>query len=87
VPKTVNNQKVLRELGRRIRTARQSSDLTQEKAAAAAGIDYKRWQKLEQGTVNATVRTLNRAAAVLGLTFWELVGGPPPKKPRPRRRA
>jgi transcriptional regulator with XRE-family HTH domain len=87
VPKTVNNQKVLHELGRRIRAARQQSGLTQEKAAATASIDYKRWQRLEQGTVNATVRTLSRAAAALGLTFWDLVGGPPPKKPRPRRGA
>lgn len=63
---------VQRTLGRRIRAARVEAELTQEEAAAAAEIDYKRWQRLEAGEVNATVRTLVRVAAALDVSFWEL---------------
>lgn len=68
---------VQKEIGRRIRDARVAAGLTQEAAAAAAGIDAKRWQRLEQGSVNATVRTLGRVAEALGMTFWALVGAAP----------
>ncbi|MBI4700813.1 MAG: helix-turn-helix transcriptional regulator [Deltaproteobacteria bacterium] len=47
--------------------------MTQEAAAAAAGIDYKRWQRIEQGAVNPTVRTLVRVAAALGTNLWALL--------------
>jgi transcriptional regulator with XRE-family HTH domain len=64
---------VLRGVGARIRAARIDAGLSQEQAAAQAAIDYKRWQRLEEGSVNPTVRTLVRVAAALGLSFWELV--------------
>lgn len=64
---------VLREVGRRVRLAREAAGLTQEAAAAAAGIDYKRWQRIEQGAVNPTVRTLVRVAAALGTNLWALL--------------
>ena len=73
---------LLREIGGRVRAARESRGLTQEEAAHAAGIDYKRWQRLEQGTVNPTVKTLERAAQALGSSFWNLVR----PKTRTRRR-
>jgi transcriptional regulator with XRE-family HTH domain len=73
---------LLREIGGRVRAARESRGLTQEEAAHAAGIDYKRWQRLEQGTVNPTVKTLERAAQALGSSFWNLVRA----KARTRRR-
>ena len=69
---------VQKEIGRRLREARLAAGLTQEEAAAAAGIDAKRWQRLEQGSVNATLRTLGRVAEALGMTFWALVGTTPP---------
>lgn len=65
---------VQRQIGRRIRAARANAGLTQEEAAAKAGIDYKRWQRVEAGEVNATIRTLNRVATTLGITLWELCG-------------
>ncbi len=68
-------EKVQLKLGRRIRAARRAADLTQEDAAAAAGIDAKRWQRLEAGQVNPTVRTLVRVAEAVGTDFWALVGG------------
>lgn len=50
--------------------------MTQEDAAHVAGIDYKRWQRLEQGDVNPTVKTLERVALALGTSFWNLVAVP-----------
>lgn len=67
---------VLREVGRRIRAAREAVELTQEEAAGQAGIDYKRYQRLEAGSVNATVRTLARVASALSTSFWQLVAEP-----------
>jgi transcriptional regulator with XRE-family HTH domain len=63
----------LREIGRRIRLARESVGLTQEEAAGRSRIDYKRWQRIELGSVNVTVRTLLRVAATLDKTIWELL--------------
>jgi transcriptional regulator with XRE-family HTH domain len=60
-----------------MRRARRRAALTQEAAANAAGIDVKRWQRLEAGTVNATVRTLVAVASALGVSFWKLVGAAP----------
>ncbi|HNS98792.1 MAG TPA: helix-turn-helix transcriptional regulator [Polyangiaceae bacterium] len=71
-PKAVRD--VLLELARRIRDARRAAGLTQEAAASRANIDYKRWQRLEEGTVNPTVQTLVRVADALGTDLWHLVG-------------
>ncbi|MGC3999592.1 MAG: helix-turn-helix transcriptional regulator [Anaeromyxobacter sp.] len=68
--------KALKEVGRRIRAARVRADLTQEAVAASSGIDYKRYQRLEQGAVNPTIRTLLRVSAAIGVDLWELLGGP-----------
>jgi transcriptional regulator with XRE-family HTH domain len=82
--------KVLRELGRRVRSARIALDLTQEQAAAAADIDYKHWQAIEAGRANATMRTLVHVARALRMTVWELLGPEAPveepKRARVRRR-
>lgn len=64
---------VLRRLGARLRRLREVAELTQETAADRAGIDVKRWQRLEAGEVNPTVRTLDRAAHALGTDFWTVV--------------
>ena len=79
-------EKVLKELGRRIGRARLAANLTQEEAAAACGIDYKRWQELEAGRVNATMRTLVRVAKGLGIGVWDLLGSAPAPEATPRRR-
>lgn len=47
--------------------------MTQEEAAHTAGIDYKRWQRLERGAVNPTAKTLARSAEALGSSFWDLL--------------
>lgn len=68
-----NESGVLREAGRRIAVAREGLDLTQEEAAHRARIDYKRWQRLESGTVNATLRTLLRVAEALDMSVWVML--------------
>jgi len=79
---------VLREVGRRIQQARLAAGLTQEQAAARAGIDYKRWQRIEQGGVNPTIRTLVSVASALDTTVWTLLGPPEPEPARaPARRS
>jgi transcriptional regulator with XRE-family HTH domain len=72
---------ILRELGLRIQRARVTGGLTQEQAASDSGIDYKRWQRLEEGSVNPTVKTLHRVASALDVPFWDLFA------PLQRRRA
>jgi len=64
---------VLTEIGQRIQARRLEIGLTQDAAAHRAEIDYKRWQRLEQGTVNATVRTLVRVAQALEVSLWVLL--------------
>ena len=66
-------RQILEAIGARIERARRAAGLTQEDAAHRARIDYKRWQRLESGDVNATVRTLVRVAKALGVDFWTLV--------------
>jgi transcriptional regulator with XRE-family HTH domain len=72
VPKATERP-VLDEIGARIRAARQAAGLSQEDAAHRAGIGAKRWQQLEYGNVNVTVRTLVRVAAACKTDFWTLV--------------
>jgi DNA-binding XRE family transcriptional regulator len=65
--------RILKEVGACVRASRVASKMTQEDAAHRAKIDYKRWQRLERGEVNATVRTLVRVSAALGVEFWALM--------------
>ncbi|MBA3464254.1 MAG: helix-turn-helix transcriptional regulator [Deltaproteobacteria bacterium] len=63
---------VLRDLSKRIRAARKALALTQEDAAHQAKIDYKRYQRIEAGEVNVTVKTIVRIAMALETTFGAL---------------
>lgn len=57
----------------RVRRAREHTGMTQEDTAATARIDYKRYQRLEAGTVNATIRTLARVAEALDTDLWTML--------------
>ena len=50
---------------RNIRAWRQRRALTQEEVASRSRIDYKRFQRIEAGQINLTLRTLERIARVL----------------------
>ena len=65
----------LRELAERLRSARNRAGLTQEALAARADVDYRRYQRLEQGRVNATFKTLVRVASALEISVWQLLAG------------
>lgn len=53
-------------LGRALRNARQTQDLTQMQAATIAGISRTEWSGLELGQRDATLWIVNRAAAAVG---------------------
>ena len=58
-----------------LRAVRKKRGLTQEEAAHAAGMHARHYQKLEEGTVNATIRTLERLCAALKVDIADLFGG------------
>jgi transcriptional regulator with XRE-family HTH domain len=66
--------RVVRKLAGQIRTARIEAGLTQEEAAERGGIPYKRFQSIEHGAANVTVKTLARISAAVGLTISQLTG-------------
>jgi len=75
VPSAAEQRRILKELGSLVRRARERAGMTQEEAAGRARIDYKRYQRLESGSVNATFRTLARVAQALGTDVWTLLRG------------
>jgi transcriptional regulator with XRE-family HTH domain len=88
VARASSTNAIQRIIGDRLTKARDVTGKTQEQAASDAGIDYKRWQRLEGGAVNATIRTLTRAAEAVGISFWELCAGDvvsPPARRRARK--
>jgi transcriptional regulator with XRE-family HTH domain len=76
VARQATERRVLVEIGARIRSAREGAGLSQEDAAHRAGIGAKRWQQLEYGNVNVTVRTLWRVATACRTDFWSLLSKP-----------
>ena len=73
--KTMNRIAAQRQLGRKIRTMRQSRGLTQEAFARMCGITAGRMWKLENGRVNATLATLIRISNQLETQPAELLRG------------
>jgi transcriptional regulator with XRE-family HTH domain len=51
--------------GKNVKKWRNRRGLTQEEAANRCRVDYKRWQKIEQGRVNVTILLLGGIAAIL----------------------
>jgi transcriptional regulator with XRE-family HTH domain len=66
----------LRALGKRLRIARLTRELTQGELAAAAGMSRKFVSLVEQGVTGVNVVRLHRLAAVLGMPLPELVDVP-----------
>ncbi len=69
-------RRALKDLAARLRAARTRAGLTQEALAARARIDQRRYQRLEQGAVNPTIRTLVRIAGALDSDVWTLLTTP-----------
>jgi transcriptional regulator with XRE-family HTH domain len=63
----------LRELGRRLRTAREACNETQAATAGAAGVHRTHLTNIERGRENITVSTLYRIADHLGVPASSLL--------------
>lgn len=59
-------------LARAARRLRSARSWTQEQAAEAARLNPRHYQKVEEGTVNVTVNTLERLCAAFGVDVGEL---------------
>lgn len=84
-----STDRLLAEIGRRVRAARERAGLSQQKAATATGSDFRYLQRLETGRINPTVATLAKIAAGLGVDFFDLIcvgGADEPARSRARRR-
>ncbi len=69
---------ILKDVGARIRAVRRERGLTQEQAAGRIGIEVRRYQRIEAGEINVTLRTLWTIATALGVSIGRLI------KPEPR---
>jgi len=58
--------------GQKIKAAREALGLTQAQAAKAYGCTQPRWAEIEAQRFDPQIRTLSRAARVVGLTLGEL---------------
>ena len=61
------------QLGRRVRSLRESRKFSQEVLAEQAGLSVKHLWKIEQGKVKASVQSLTKIAAALGLPVHEVL--------------
>lgn len=69
-------KRLRRQLAAAVRRIRQEKKLTLEDVAHRAGMHWRHWQKVEAGEVNATLRTLARLSAALGVEPASLLEGP-----------
>jgi transcriptional regulator with XRE-family HTH domain len=74
------------ELGERLRAIRLLRRLTLRDVADAAGVSESFVSQLERGRSNASVATLQRLAAALGIEISDLFDGHDPAEPRVLRR-
>jgi putative hydrolase of the HAD superfamily len=78
-----------KQLGARLQAARQAAGLTQQALCQKANLSYSTLAKIERGAIKTpSIFTIQRIAAVLGVSLDELVGSPaPPAAPRARSRS
>lgn len=69
----MQEDQLLRAIGRNVRSLRIQRKLTQEETAHLAQIDPKHLQKLERGIINVTARTLARLAATFKVNPTKLL--------------
>lgn len=74
----MDEEAILNELGKRIRTQRKSIGLTQEALALAAGVDRSYFGAVERGERNITFTVLCRLCAALRCDIALLTGAIPP---------
>ncbi len=70
-------------IGWNLRRLRVERGLSQERLALAAGIDRAYVGRVERGSENVTITTLEAMARVLGVPVAALLIEPPPDAPKP----
>ncbi|WP_370583078.1 helix-turn-helix domain-containing protein [Pedobacter sp. MC2016-24] len=68
----VRNQQIINALGDRVRALRKAKNMSMEKLAEHAGIDYRQVFNIEHGKTNATVSTLHNISKALDISISEL---------------
>lgn len=63
------------QVGSRIRAARRNAGLTQQRAAAAAGMTQRHLSAIEAGGQDVGIRTIARLCVVFGITLGTLLDG------------
>ena len=71
-------------IGWNLRRLRVEHGLSQERLALAAGIDRAYVGRIERGSENVTISTLEAMAGVLAVPVATLLTAPEPGTPRPR---
>ena len=70
-------------IGWNLRSLRVAQGLSQERLALAADIDRAYVGRVERGSENVTINTLEAMATALGVPLAALLVEPPPGAPRP----
>lgn len=71
----MSEEKIIDNLGKRLREIREAKRMTQKEVAEAMGIVPTQYSKVERGVVIPGAKTLISAAKVLGVSLDELVYG------------
>jgi transcriptional regulator with XRE-family HTH domain len=79
---TMNREDVLTHVAANVRRLRQAAGLSQAALAEAAGLSRRMLVHIESGHTNISLSSLDRLAAVLGVSFVEVVSDParPPQR-------
>lgn len=73
-------QREVREVGRRMETARRQMGLTQRELARRMQVEHSTVLQMERGEGNPRLKTLLRLARVLGMPLGELLRPTPPRR-------
>jgi transcriptional regulator with XRE-family HTH domain len=68
----VTDERLLKTVGRRVRDLRQQVGLTQEDMMSH-GFERRYYQRIESGTVNLSLKSLNKLAKAFRVTVTELM--------------
>ena len=68
----MTDERLLRMVGRRVRDLRQNAGLTQEDMMSY-GFERRYYQRIESGTVNLSLKSLNKLAKAFRISFSELM--------------
>jgi len=68
----MTDERLLKVVGRRVRDLRQNAGLTQEDMMSH-GFERRYYQRIESGTVNLSLKSLNKLAKAFRVSFSELM--------------